>query len=264
MAYLHINIVTLNNLNYLKDCIASIKTKYKYKLRVIDQESTDGTQDWCREQRIDCYRFSPRVSLSEAWNFGFKEALKDGQCKYIFFPNNDVIFHKDTIDNLVFAIKNTKYAMVTGCNVAHDMSLEDMKTDKHNGSWVFDTQPITNWREEGPDFSCPLITRDTLEKVGYFDENFIPAYFEDNDYHLRILKAGLNAKRISIAPYYHFGSMTIKSNPNLGISSSRTERVFIEKWGAMPADCMDNKGYNTPYNDPSKNHKYWKGFEKYE
>ena len=58
--------------------------------------------------------------------------------------------------------------------------------------------------------------------------------------------------------------MTIRTNPNLGISASRTERVFIEKWGAMPADCMDGRGHGVPYNDISKNYKYWRGFEKYE
>ena len=264
MAILHINIVTLNNLNYLKDCINSIKTKHKYKLRIIDQESSDGTQDWCREQGIDCHRFQPRVSLSEAWNYGFREAIKDEHCEYIFFPNNDVIFHPTTIDNLVYAMKKFNYAMVTGSNVAHDMSLQDMKDKLEMGDSNFDGLPISNWREEGPDFSCPLITKQTLEKVGYFDENFIPAYFEDNDYHLRILKAGLHAKRITKSPYYHFGSMTIRTNPNLGISASRTERVFIEKWGAMPADCMDGRGHGVPYNDISKNYKYWRGFEKYE
>jgi len=264
MAILHINIVTLNNLKYLVDCINSIKTKHQYKLRVIDQESTDGTQDWCREHSIDCYRFTPKVSLSEAWNFGFREALKDENCEYIFFPNNDVIFHPTTIDNLIYSMKKLDYAMVTGCNMAPEMDLETMNSKLEMGDSNFDSLPISNWREEGPDFSCPLITRKTLEQVGYFDENFIPAYFEDNDYHLRIVKAGLHAKRITKAPYYHYGSMTIKTNPGLNISSSRTQGTFILKWGAMPSDCMDGKGYATPYNEPDKSHKYWRGFEKYE
>jgi len=264
MSILHINIVTLNNLNYLSNAIGSIKTSYDYKIRVIDQDSTDGVQEWCRNNQIDCYRFSPKRSLSEAWNFGFREAIKDEECKYIFFPNNDVIFHKSTIDNLIYGINKLGYSMVTGSNVEPEMSLSDMLAKDDFGSLEFDEREITNWREEGPDFSCPLIKRQTLEQVGYFDENYYPAYYEDNDYHLRIIKSGLHAKRLTTAPYFHFGSMTIKNNGHLGISSNSCQRLFIEKWGNTPSECMDNKGYEKPFNDNNNSLKFWKGYEKYE
>jgi len=264
MKKLQINIVTLNNLEYLKNAIKSIKTKYEYELLIIDQESNDGTIDWLKENNIRYHRFEPRVCLSKAWNFGFINALKNKDIEYIFFPNNDVIFHSSTIDNLVFAyeelnrIYNNKYVMVTGSNIAPEMDLTTFNLCKVLGDFEFDKKEITNWREQGPDFSCPLISIHTLQQVGFFDENFIPAYYEDNDYHLRIVKLNKIAKRISYAPYYHFGSMTIKSNPYLGINSSKTERVFIEKWGHIPALCMDGLGYQKPYNDDKYNITDWK------
>lgn len=264
---LHINIVTLNNLDYLKNCINSINTVYKYKLRVIDQDSNDGTEQFCKENNIEYKKFSPRVSLSEAWNYGFKEALKDLECEYIFFPNNDVVFHEFTISNLIYALNNmsSNTVMVTGNNVAPIMDLNTMLNKKLEdfGDFNEDKKPINNWREEGPDFSCPMIKRKTLELIGYFDENFYPAYFEDNDYHLRIVKSGYHSKRISIAPYYHYGSMTMKNNPSLNVTSSRTERVFIEKWGAMPSACMDGHGYGYPYNDSSFGINDWRGSNVY-
>ena len=192
MAELHITTVVINCLSYTKTMIDSIKTKHKYHLRVMDQESSDGTQEWCAEQGIDCYRFSPRVSLSQAWNFAIREDLKDEQCKYIFVPNNDVIFHKHTIDNLIDAINKTGYAMVTGSNVAPQFQgfIDNFRRMKVDNDDSHDMKPITNWREEGPDFSCFMITPQTIKDVGLFDENFYPAFHEDNDYHLRILKAG--------------------------------------------------------------------------
>lgn len=265
MSKLHINIVTLNNLSYLKDAINSIRTKHDYKLRVIDQDGNDGTQEWCRTQGIDCHKFQPRVSLSEAWNYGFREALKDDECGYILFPNDDILFHPTTIDNLVEASDSLGYALVTGSNVAHEMSIEALMAKEEMGDWDFDVRPITNWREEGPDFSCPMITPDTIKKIGYFDENYAPAYKEDWDYHTRIVKSGYHAKRITKAPYYHFGSMTSRNNPTLGITSGAVDRIHLEKWGSLDHGAIldSNAGYAVPYNNvPS--YRYWRGCEKYE
>lgn len=266
MPKLHINIVVLNGWEYTKVAIDSIKTKHKYKLRIIDQESSDGTQDRCRDLGIDCYRKEPRVSLSEAWNFGIQESLKDPECEYILNPNNDIIFHKATIDNLIEAMEDTGYAMVTGNNVApiYQGRIDEFKSMAiKEEDREFDKRPITNWKEEGPDFSCYMIKKDIVEKVGWFDENFYPAYYEDNCMHIRMLKAGLHAKRIMRAPYYHYGSMTVRINPRLDLHSGRTVGVFTNKWGAMPPQCMDGGGYQQPYNDPTKSFKYWKGSEKY-
>lgn len=265
MTKLHITCPVINAWKYTRGMIDSIQTKYEYKLRVIDQESDDGSQDRCRDLGIDCFRKAPRVSLSEAWNFGINESLKDEQCEYLLIVNNDIIFHKDTIDTLIEAIDITGYAMVTGDNVApHYRDIETFKNLTPPTDREFDYKPITNWREEGPDFSCFMIKRDFVEKYGYFDENFYPAYHEDCDMHVRMLKSGGHAKRISRAPYYHYGSMTVKINPKLGLGASRTSGVYNAKWGAPHPAVMDGKGYKTPYNDPNMNFKQWKGCEKYE
>jgi len=267
MAKIHINIAVINGWEYTKGAIESIRTEHSYKVRVIDQESEDGTQDRCRDLGIDCYRKQPRVSLSEAWNFGIQESLKDPECEYILIPNNDILFHESTIDNLVEFIDESGYSMVTGDNVhpTYKSDIEKFKKMLVPMSKEFDMRPITDWREEGPDFSCPMIKRSTIEDIGWFDENFYPAYKEDWDYHLRMFLSGKHAKRITRAPYYHYGSMTVRLNPGLGLGAHRTNGVFQEKWGTpQHATIMDNRlGFKTPYNDSSKTMKYWKGCEKY-
>ena len=254
---LHINTVVINGLDYTKKFIESIQTKHDYKLRIIDAGSEDGTQEWCREQGIDCWR-RPN-NLSANWNFAIEEALKDPECQYIFIPNNDVVFHKDTIDNLIEALEESEFVMVTGNNVAPTHSVEAMKAIEVKDDKSTDYARIKDWREEGPDFSCFMIKRDFVEKIGWFDENFTPAYFEDNDMHYRIQLAGYHAKRISRSPYYHYGSTTVRINPKLGLGSHRTAGVFQQKWNATPSACMDGKGWKHPYNDTSKDHKFWKG-----
>lgn len=266
MPKLHINTVAINGWEYTKGMIDSIRTKQDFLLRVIDQESWDGTKERCEENGIACKRYQPRVSLSEAWNYAIQEALKDTECEYIFMPNNDVIFHKETIDNLLEAMEFTGYAMVTGNNVAPVVQdrIPEFKKMAVPDNWKDEAmQPITNWREEGPDFSCYMLRRDAIKQIGWFDENYYPAYWEDNDFHLRILRAGLHAKRITGAPYYHYGSMTVRINPTLGLGAGRTASVFTNKWGSTPAALMDGHGHKHPYNNLDYSHRYWTGAEKY-
>jgi len=263
---LHIIIPVLNCLDYTKQAIESIKTATEYSIHIVDQDSNDGTRQFCENRQNDKFwyhRYSPKVSLSEAWNRGVREALSDPECEYLFVINNDVIFHPETIDNLIESLHDTGYSMVTCNNIAPNMTIDQFKDMKIDTNKDHDMRPITNWREEGPDFSGFLITKKTIDEIGYFDENYYPAYYEDNDYHIRILKAGKHAKRISRAPFYHFGSMTTVKNPGLSSTSSITRGKFIEKWGAEPAMVMDGKGFNTPYNEGGKDHKFWRGNEKY-
>lgn len=252
--------VTINNFDLVRQAINTIKSQFKYKIVVIDNSSKENKE----HDFQDCtyIRFNNQVSLSECWNRAIINALDDPEIEYIFNPNDDVLFHEKTIDELVKFIDKTGYLMVTGNNVAP-------VCDKYWTNYVwqssedFDLRPITNWREEGPDFSCYMIKKEFVKKVGFFDENYFPAYFEDNDMHYRILLSGNHAKRISSAPYYHIGSQTMRVNPDRDLGSHRTAGLFQIKWGSTPSYCMDGHGWKTPFNNQSLDVKYWKGHEKY-
>lgn len=267
---LHIVIPVLNCLDLTKQALGSIKASQGFTIHIMDQNSTDGTDEWAKQQadKPDFWhhRFTPKVSLSQAWNEGIKEALRDPDCEYIFIPNNDVVFHEKTIDNLVFAMDELGYAMVTGENVAPRMSLHQMHDKKDHGDWAHDSRPITSWLEQGPDFSCFMIKRDYVEKIGWFDENF-PVYSEDCDAHIRMLRLGEVAKRITIAPYYHIASQTMAKNSNIAGEIHESHafglRYYREKWGADHAQALDNSGYQKPYNDQNKTPRFWRGVEKY-
>lgn len=267
MSKLHIIIPIINGYDMTRKAIDTIQTKYDFQIHIIDQDSDQVTQDRLGEWQADygkkgiwtwVHRYSPKVSLSEAWNRGIKEAVIDSESKYFFIINNDVLFHRNTIDNLIEAMDKTNYSMVTCNNIAPVMSESDFLNMEVKKDDCLD-KPITNWREEGPDFSAFLINRQTIEDIGWFDENFYPCFYEDNDYHTRILKANKHAKRTSQSPYYHYGSMTARAT---GTNSGLGESRFIEKWGVMPEKVMDGQGFTNPYNE-DKNYKYWRGVEKY-
>jgi GT2 family glycosyltransferase len=111
---------------------------------------------------------------------------------------------------------------------------------------------VTSWAEY-PNFSCFLIHRSYFDLVGTFDENFIPAWYEDNDAHRRINLLGFKAITTTKAPMVHFGgvSTSLVDNPD----SSVSREYYIKKWGGIPHPAKEI--FTTPYNDPSLTPKEW-------
>lgn len=269
MAELHVVIPFIGQAKYTLAALRTLKTSYTYVIHLLDNNSKDNSEDIIKTfyPNIDYNRVNFSRSVSESWNQGIAISLRDPECKYILIVNNDVLFHPKTIDNLINFKEKSNYIMVTARNV-NDGSLQDSDLFKLEPKDFDeeDLKPITNWREEGPDFSCFLIDSDFRRKFGLFDENFFPAYFEDNDTHTRIIKMGEHAKRVSTAPYFHYGSRTSQGSEEVKDLVNKTfdlnKKYFIKKWGAMPSDVLDGQGYNTPYNS-DKSINYWRGIEKY-
>lgn len=90
-------------------------------------------------------------------------------------------------------------------------------------------------------------------KVGLFDENFYPAYFEDCDHFRRVALSG--AKAVAVpgfecihgeAPYW--GSSTVHSDPELarrnGITFGNLRKYYANKWGGEPG----KESFMRPFN----------------
>lgn len=60
-----------------------------------------------------------------------------------------------------------------------------------------------------PPWCAFSVGEQVVSKVGLFDEGFHPAYFEDNDYQVRVEHAGLIVEHTSI-PVHHDNSSTLK------------------------------------------------------
>ena len=107
-------------------------------------------------------------------------------------------------------------------------------------------------------FSFFLLNRTTIERVGWFDENFYPAYKEDQDYAYRCHLAGLRRVDVPTAGGDHVGSATIKSNPLYHARNDRTHfdwnmNHYRMKWG----EDADHEKFLHPYNDPTKDLRWW-------
>jgi glycosyltransferase involved in cell wall biosynthesis len=108
-------------------------------------------------------------------------------------------------------------------------------------------------------FSNFIVTRKGIERFGYFDENFYPAYFEDGDYWRRITLSGATICHPETNSVHgeppHWGSATIKSDPELAkqndVTFVRNRELYRRKWGWRdnPAEGERHEIYIHPFAD---------------
>lgn len=196
---------------------------------------------------IDNWRENRGVAAG--WNLGIGQAIK-ARCDYILVCNDDVALSANVFPVLANTLDN-----VDDCVVATGWNVRDHKTIAQVSRRYFHDQ--TAMCAENPDFSCFMITPETIDEVGWFDTNLWPAYFEDNDYHYRVKLAGKRALSVSSAEMIHVGSVTQNKNPLFPVVPApqfiKNREYYASKWGGVPGE----ETYTSPFNRPHWN---WKLF----
>jgi GT2 family glycosyltransferase len=106
------------------------------------------------------------------------------------------------------------------------------------------------------DFACFAVRPgDFLSKLGTFDENFVPAYFEDADMRYRMMLLGYDGIAVPDAKMLHKWSTT--QNMDAPVCSHeqfrRNRAYYIEKWGGD----HKHERFSRPYGDPSRDVNDW-------
>lgn len=173
--------------------------------------------------------------VSHAWN---QILLQTRGYDLTVICNDDITFHGGSLENLIKAWSS--------------VSLDTIMVTGANGNMEMDYT-------EAPDYSCfSVIPNQYLEEVGLFDENFTPAYFEDNDSHYRIKLAKFKAVSCNAAQITHKGSQTQNANPNNPVVPpamfEKNRAYYVEKWGGVPG----KEKYEHPYGDALLDWKMWR------
>lgn len=223
--------VTRNNLELTKKCVPTLLNQCNggADVLVLDNASTDGTVQWLRTQGVRYVTYARQKSLAGVWNDGLEHAWRIGY-KRVLVVNNDVELGSWTYVNLERvmwhkAMYRKGYAMVTGVSV-REWERVRMEVGK----------PLKP--RPHPDFSCFMISKEGYKRVGPFDERFEGAYCEDNDYHIRVVKAGLEAVCVDV-PFLHHGAQTVKradpeEQARIMEMADRNRKRFWRKWGCWP------------------------------
>lgn len=187
---------------YLKRCLEAIKAHTTdYELIIIDNGSKFGKEEMKAAADKYIERDYP-MGYARAVNLGL--ALAEGE--YLCIINNDLFAPDKWLDILIRDYGQTKGGI---------MSPMDRKS---NVGIVYDE----HW------FSCILMNRETFTKVGYLDE-LINYRFHDQDYSIRVKKAGLEVMRTGNVVVEHINSATYsKMGRN---EDPEEEKIMIERHG---------------------------------
>jgi len=219
---LYVGMVTHNCVKYTRQTIDTFKTKHPYIWVIVDNGSTDGTvkllDSLAGSPNYVIIRNGANIGVAKAWNQIIRTCLSDPEFKYVFIMNNDLILNEHSLDPLIeFVEAHADYGIVSGINTKEHKVEEGRISD---GCC---------------DFSAFLLCRSCIEKVGLFDENFVLAYFEDNDYHERVKRAGVKSCMVWWSPFYHIGSRTITEGGVDHVAAfERNREYFKRKWGFVP------------------------------
>lgn len=203
---------------------------------------------------VDNWMPNGNRGVSISWNEGTRYAFEFG-CTHVLISNDDVVYSKGLANILADRLdQHDKCILATGRNIrgqeGFDNTVEGLEKFRASDEG------------DGPDFSCFMITRRTIDLAGTFDENFTPAYFEDNDYHHRIHLAGYITANTAMAPMYHKGSQTQNHTPGKPVITGKmfdlNRKYYERKWGGSPGQEI----YRNPFNDLSRDSNYWRAGEK--
>lgn len=240
MGYLltSIVIVVYNQLQYTKQCVASIqeKTNTSYELVFVDNASTDKTSEY-----LDSLHGVTVISNRKNRGFspGVNQGITASKGQQILLLNNDTIVTENYLTNLLHCLySDTKIGIVGPMtNQGGDRQQIDVKFSKKEEIEEF----AEKFNHSNPDkwFAvkwlsgfCMLIKKEVLGSVGLFDERFAFGGAEDIDYSKRARKEDIRLICAGDTFVFHFKNRTFKKlGRNKAEINRKNYRLLQEKWG---------------------------------
>jgi GT2 family glycosyltransferase len=193
-------IPTINRADLLNEALAKYFNDFKdTHIAICD----NGKQDiLTREENFMIYRPEQNLGVSGSWNMLMDYADKINATHVLML--NDDIYLGRTEHEIKMVIKN---------NINSDF-----------------INSFQNW--------CSYILKiDMWKKVGGFDTEFFPAYFEDNsfDYKMTLVNAEKSWTSF-LDPIVYRNSMTIAKDPTLNQKFAQNRQMYIDMWGGLPTE----------------------------
>jgi len=203
-----VGIPYLSNPDLLLRLMDSIPTDMVKRVHIIDNSpGLDAMSTYRKGLEVLVTRMHTNMGVAASWNTIIKLNPK---ARWWCILNADVVVPRGTFEGLEKAMKVQQLAYV------------------NTGMAAFG------------------IRADCVQRVGWFDENYVPAYYEDSDMDYRCRLMGVEVADLRL-PLDHFGSATIKGSKHYQRENGRTfgagRAYHHEKWGGDPG----HEAYKTPF-----------------
>lgn len=240
-------IPVFNKLDYTKQCINSIIkntdfNKYSCEFILLNDGSTDGTQEYL--ENLDLGVDKKVIYLKRnVKTMIFSLAFRICEGEYFLFVNNDTLVTAGWLDNLLTCIESDpNFISATPCTPNTSNYQSDLTSlyPFHSPAKVLDHINQSNpslWEERARIMPVIALYRTELvNRIGFADRYFFTMEFWDDDFSLRVRRAGYRQILCRDTYCYHFGSVTGKDSQVKENTLEVGRRLFIEKnevdaWG---------------------------------
>jgi GT2 family glycosyltransferase len=239
-------IPAFNQLGYCRECVESIlvNTGFPYRLILVDNGSTDGVGEYFES-------IATAIVVHTGENLGFPAGVNRGLAHadgHVLLLNSDTIVPRGWLTRLVAALESHPRIGAVGPMTNH-VSGPQLIPGVEPGSMEainrFANERYASYRGQLAEIDrlvgfCLLIRDEAFSTAGLFDESFGIGNFEDDDYCIRIRKAGYRVCVAEDCFVFHYGSRTFRA---MGIHGNayndlinRNEDIYRRKWGLTEGD----------------------------
>lgn len=208
-------VVCHNNVEITQVCIEKLKKANPGEIILVDNASTDRTEEWARNRDwIKYIKNQMNLGCGIARNQGAKWASKE----YVFFLDNDQYVQKNIFEKM-FLIKE-------------DLVGVDHWKVINGGSCVPSSDNKISWNSYVGAGGL-LIRKKDFVKLGGFDERFAPCWYEDVDFSFRARKQGFSVGCLKESGIQHLMNTTINSQKDYDpkVIKEKSKDLFLTVWG---------------------------------
>jgi GT2 family glycosyltransferase len=228
---------TWNNLPFLKLCVDSLRrhSARQHQLIVHANDGSDGTRAWLRSEGIEHASSETNIGICHAINLAGEKARGD----YVLYLNDDMVVAPgwDTaLERTVERVKRHGLFMLSGtmiepaargnaCVVVHDFGRDPASFDLERFAREAPTLARADWL--GATWPPTLVPRTLWHQVGGYSIEFSPGMSSDNDFSMKLWRAGCRVfLGVGASLVYHFSETSTRR-----IRKNDGRRQFLMKWG---------------------------------
>ncbi len=224
-----LGVPVLNRLDLLERCLERIDIPAD--ILIVNNNSVDPSfqttlRNLAARRGLEVHDQERNLGVAATWNYILAAGLGWGH-EVVFIGSNDTFVHPGSLAATLERIRDAREDEVIW----------------HIHAWNF----------------FAIHTR-AVARVGWFDENFYPAYCEDEDYSHRCEVLGMQRVILHLPNLgaEHLGSQTILSDAEYEALNREThfgwnQRYYREKWGGPP----HAERFRTPFGQPGRDPRWW-------
>ncbi len=233
---------------YLEALLDSIRLYTKgldYEIIVIDDGSQDDSRAYLAQQKdVHIILNDVNEGFPKSCNKGLRAAVGDE----LLLLNNDIIVTPDWLKNLRKALYGAARAGAVSpvtnnssnrqsVDVPYNNELSPAgKKNIHDFALTYNKTDHSQWYKWNTLVAyCFLLKREAYDNIGGLDEMFSPGNYEDDDYSLRLRRAGYELYLCKDTFVHHFGSVSFskvseEQQKKYKELNWQNRQKFLQKW----------------------------------